>query len=199
MNRQVSCALLGVAVLGGAVLIAGTGGAAAEEPWVRVAPHEAKFGAWVVRCDQCNSFEESVCYLWQESTPASLYFYAFAAEPQPDSPLAMEYVPSRALALDTEGVLTVTVDGTVAAEIAHPDVTYMAMYDDLHVEEAPTTALLPTLRAGRTLTLSFSDADGTGADSFALSGFAAALDDMRAQLPLTRPTLEEWAQSDCAG
>jgi invasion protein IalB len=194
MNRRVMGALMGAAVLAGA-----TGGAGAEDAWVRIEPHQAEFGAWTVRCDQCNSFEDSVCYVWQETGPASLYLYPFAAEPTPDTALTMEYVPSRTLALDTEGVLAATVDGSVAAEIAYPAVSYMAMYDDLVVDEAATMALVPALRGGTTLTLSFTDPDGTGSDDFSLSGLAEALDDMAAQLPLGRPTLEEWEGSGCSG
>ncbi len=182
-----------------AVCAAAGAAAAAAEPKggtkATVVAYEATHGAWTVNCDPCTSYEESVCAIWPDSDDVSLMIFP-VDESDPKPPLAMTYYP-RELAFETEGTLTVSVDGATARVIEPPDVIYTAMYGDLFIESEAVMALLPELREGEVMTLEFVDGDGGGQDDFSLDGFGPALDDMLAQLPFPRRPFDDSEPDSC--
>ncbi|MEZ5669351.1 MAG: hypothetical protein R3F55_18330 [Alphaproteobacteria bacterium] len=165
----------------------------------RIPPFAAQFGIWAVRCDQCNDDEESICALSGRTGSGWLVLRPIGDETEPVPPLAMEYLPVRELRFETRGTLSVTVDDLALATLADPDIVYLAMSGGLYVEAPATAALLPTLRAGRTLGMTFRDEDGAQSAAFPLDGFDAALRAMMAQLPIPRPTAAERAAFGCEG
>ena len=152
--------------------------------------YEATYGAWSVVCNPCASYEESVCTMWPESESGSLSIFP-TDEGDPKPPLAMTYYPGRELAFETQGTLTVSVDGAPVRVIEAPNVIYTAMYGDLFIEAVEVAAMLPDLREGGIATLEFLDADGSQPDAFPLDGFGAALDDLLAQLPFERASWDD--------
>jgi invasion protein IalB len=168
-------------------------GAAGAEPteW------SVRHGDWTARCDRCAVYEEPICTLSARSGDSRLWLFPVGGETEPHPEVAMEYLPSRSLAFETEGRLTVAVDGVTIDRIDHPDVLFLAMSDDLYIEAPVLARLLPALRGGSILELTFADADGAGTDSYPLAGFADALDAMMAQLPIPRSTLEFMESATC--
>jgi invasion protein IalB len=167
-----------------AALLAVAAAAAAKDNPKSGAPagfYEAQHGAWAVSCNPCTGGEDNLCQIWPESVDGSVALYPVDYDAEKPA-LAMSYYP-RELAFETEGTLTVAVDGEEVRVITSPDVIYMAMYGDLYVEEEEVSALVPALREGTLVTLDFVDPDGGGPQQFPLDGFGAALDDMLRHLP----------------
>jgi len=158
--------------------------------------HEARHGAWSVSCTPCTSGEEPVCQIAPKAEGGSVALYPSSYDAEKPA-LGMIYWP-RDLSPETEGTLTVAVDGETVRVIMPPDVRYTAMYGDLVIAEAEVTALLPALRAGSVLTLEFIDAAGGGAQEFPLDGFDAALDDMLRHLPETLAAGATMTEEGCA-
>ena len=170
------------------------GGPKSAEPNMR---YEAVHQDWLVTCDICVSYEESVCLMMPlpgaTSADGDRYLYLFPSdETRTDPPLAMTFVPTGGLDYGASGTLTLIVDETVAGALTEPDAAYSEMYGELYVEPSALGGLIPALRAGTTLDLTFADAGGTVAEHYSLAGFDAALDDMLSQLPMDRPRIEDW-------
>lgn len=156
-----------------------------------------RFGGWTARCDRCAVHEEPICTLSARAGNAWLLLFPIGDETDPDPLLALEYLPSRPLAFETRGELTVAIDDAAAWVIAHPDVLYLAMTEGLYVEAPVVADLLPELAGGRELVLGSDDADSAGSDTFTLAGFADALAAMRNRLPIPRASLEFMESPTC--
>ncbi|MEZ5667299.1 MAG: hypothetical protein R3F55_07680 [Alphaproteobacteria bacterium] len=166
------------------------------------APYEAVHGAWIVSCTPCVSYEEAACHLVPVTDAATgldgRYLMLFPDdESDPQTGLAMSFVPSGGLAFGTVGTLSVAVDGDKIAALTEPDAVYTEMYGELFVQPEAVERLLPALTGGTTLDLGFTDDAGTGEERYSLDGFAAAVDDLRAHLPAERAPDEAWANGTC--
>ena len=79
-----------------------------------------RYGDWTARCDRCAVYEEPICTLSIRSGDSRLWLFPVGGETEPHPEVAMEYLPSRPLAFETEGRLTVAVDGVTIDRIDHP-------------------------------------------------------------------------------
>lgn len=153
--------------------------------------YEAHHRDWAVRCSACQYPEDHLCS-------------AFAVSPDPaaERDLSMVFYlsergrkPVVALDIPVIGATPVrfAVDENEPMILVPPEIEFWAMTGELGLNsEYATDQLIEAFRAGRAVTVTFSDMEFvTRMPAFSLLGFGAALDDMMRHLPDNPPECVE--------